>query len=448
MLLRASARPLALLSTLALAAGCPPARGGLDQARTMMAKGQLREACSRLRPLVSRRDLAHHDQLKTIRTWVDCLARTGDLQQADRELASVDEPARLYGRALVAVGKGPSGLPRAVKLLARAAGRWPGEAEIPYRMGVLLLADSQPSAALPHLERASKLQDTAAAAVARAHALLDLGRTAEALQQVRRVPTLQPSQRDIRRGRALIQRVSRRSRAIPRSVRKPYRAALDLLRRRDLAAECARTIDGILLDHPRLGAAHTLLGLAQLRLGNAADAVVALRRAAKLNSLDATNPLYLAVIYQKRGQVERSIVNYRKALDLDPFLLQAGRELGQLLLRQGRSREAAEVLERIAVLDGNSDASQRLAGRAHMAAGALRRAERYFSQLARHNPDDFELNLRLGQLLFRRYQEEGKPELLKQASQHSRRAAASHPSDSEVEELQMQLRQAANSEPE
>jgi len=423
--------------------GCATPGGGqqLKQARRLMEQGQLVQACSALDSLVSRDDSNRQDQLELVRTWVDCLVRSGELSRAAVRLAPMPEAVRMYGAALVQVGRDPRGMPRALQLLRRAQTRWPDEAEIPYRAAVLLLADGQAGAALPFLDRAGRLQDSASVAVARAHALLDLGRTREALDQVRQVPTLRPSTRDVQRGRALIQRIARRGRAIPPSARRPYRQALDLLRRRDLAGECVRKVEAMLLDHPRLAAAHTLLGLAHLRLGNVAEAVVALRRAETLNALDATNPLYLAVVYQKRGQVEQSISSYQKALSLDPFLLQAGRELGQLLLRQGRGPAAADVLERVAVLDQESDSSQRMAGRAHMAAGALRRAERYFVHLARSNPDDFELNLRLGQLLLRRYKEEGRVELLQQASRHIRRAASTHPSDPEVEELQLQLRQ-------
>jgi tetratricopeptide (TPR) repeat protein len=428
-----------LLSALLWGCGSPTT---LSQGRALMEKGRLEEACAGLEQLVvSAPDRG--EWLDAIRSWVDCLSRAGELRRAPSIIARLPERGpRLYGRALVELARSPAGLPRAVELLARAEKSWPDEAEIPYRAGVLLLADDQAAAALPLLERAARQRDSAADAVARAHALLDLGRTPEALAQIRRVVGLGPTAKDLRRGRALIQRIARRTRTVPDAARERYREALDLLQRRDLAGQCVRKVEEILLDHPRLAAAHTLLGLAHLRLGNAAEAVVALRRAHELNPLDATNPLYLAVIYNKRGQAERSIKLFRRALELDPFLLGAARELGQLLLRQGRGREAAEVLDRVVLLDGSSASGRRMAGRAHMAAGALRRAERYFAKLWEKDRDDFELNLRLGQLLVRRAREERRPELLERARKHARRAAAVRPSDPEVEELRAQLAQA------
>ena len=428
-------KALWLLSTLLGACAAPVT---LSQGRALMKRGRLEQACGGLeRLVVGAPDRGEH--LAAIRSWVDCLSRAGELRRAPPILAGLPEGPRLYGRALLEVGRSPARVPRAVKLLARASRRWPDEAEIPYRAGVLLLADDQARAALPLLARAARLRDSAADAVARAHALLDLGRTAEALAQVRRVVVLRPTASDLARGRALIQRIARRTRVVPESARERYREALDLLQRRDLAGRCVREVEGILLDHPRLAAAHTLLGLAHLRLGNAAEAVVALRRAHELNPLDATNPLYLAVIYSRRGQAERGIELYRSALELDPFLLGAARELGQLLLRQGRGREAAAVLDRVVLLDGSSESGRRLAGRAHMAAGALRRAERYFAELWEKDRDDFELNLRLGQLLVRRAREERRPGLLDRARRHLRRAAAARPTDPEVEELRAQL---------
>lgn len=435
----------ALIALTAACAGPSTADDTLEHARRRMERPKggddLLAACRALEAMVQRGG-ARDRQLQAIRVWVDCLARTGELDRAATALAGLPRAARLYGQALVTVGRDPAALPRAVGLLDQAAAAWPAEAEPPYRAAVLLLADDQPAKALPRLERAARLRDSAAVAVARAHALLDLGRTEEALTEVRRVPGLDPGEAELRKGRALIQRIARRTRTVPRDARKAYREALDLLQHTDRAGQCIRALEGILLDHPRLAAAYTLLGLAHLRLGNAADAVVALRRALELNPLDATNPLYLAVIYQKRGQLPQSITYFRRALELDPFLVRAARELAQLLLREGRAKEAATVLERLVSLDRDSETTQRLAGRAHMAAGALRRAERYFAGLAARDPDDFELNLRLGQLLLRRYQDEGRPGLLERAAKHTRRAARARPDDAEVEELQLQLRQA------
>lgn len=433
-----------------IAGGCAGAGAGkeLAGARALMKAGRLREACDQLEGLTSRAaEMSRGRQLTTVRRFVECLSRIGELDRAAPTLAGLAEGARLYGRALAAVALDPAGLPRALALLARAGRAWPDQAEIPYRRGVLLLADDQAAAALPELERAGRLQDTAAIAAARAHALLDLGRTADALEAVRAVVKLRPTTKDIKRGRALVQRVTRRAQRIPPAAEATYREALDLLERQDRAGACIQKLEGLLLDHPNLASAHRLAGLAHLRLGNAAEAVVALRRAAELAPLDATAPLYLAVIYHKRGQLQLSADHYRRALRQDPFLVQAAQQLGRILLELKQPRQAAEVLEQVIALDGGADGSRRLAARAHLAAGALHRAEQHLVRLIRRSPEDFELNLRLGQVLLRRSLEEGRPELLARARRHARKAASARPGDAEVQQLQAGLKRGSRSVP-
>jgi tetratricopeptide (TPR) repeat protein len=425
----------ALLSAVvALVACAPPA--DLDRARHHLRSGELRRACVELRALVDR-PAARRTSLSTLRSWIDCLARSGELDVARRYLASrPNDGARFYGEALVEVSGSPAALPRALKLLEEAGRRWPDQAEIPYRAAVLLLADEQPSAALPLLERSCRVEDTAACAVALAHALLDLDRAPEALAAAARVPQLQPERTDVARGRALIQRVMRRTRSVPASARVRYQQLLELVQRQEKAAETVRLAREILVDHPRLGPVHLLLGLGQLRLGNAGEAVVALRRAAELLPLEATGHLYLAVIHQSRGRLEESVNHFREALRRDPFLGQAALQLGELQLRLRRPREAALALDRAVALDGGSSRLLRLSGRAHLAAGDLDPAERSFSRLLQREPRDFEAHLRLAQILLRRGRSR---ELVERAAVHARQAAAVRPGDSEVEQVQQLL---------
>jgi tetratricopeptide (TPR) repeat protein len=417
--------------------GCASRAPRLTHAKRLLEEGQLRQACAELRQLVEQ-PAARARRLSALRGWVDCLARAGELDQARRHLArQPDDGARWYGQALVDVADSPAGLGSALQLLRRAAERWPDQAEIPYRAAVLLLADEQPGAALPLLERACRLADSAACAVARAHAWLDLDRLSEALAEVGRAVRLQPRRADIARGRALIQRIGRRTANIPAAARERHQQLLELVQRQERAAEAIRLAEELLMDHPRLGPVQTLLGLAQLRLGNAAEAVVALRRAAQLAPYDAANPLYLGVIHQGRGRLEESVEHYRAALRLDPFLGRAAQQLGEILLRLRRPSEAALALDHAVAVDGGAPLSLRLAGRAHFAAGALERAERCFQRLLqREPPGDFEVHLRLGQLLLRRGRQ---GELRRQAEEHARRAAALHPNDPELARLREQL---------
>jgi tetratricopeptide (TPR) repeat protein len=407
-----------------------------------MRSGKLQQACDQLEELVREGGGSKSSRLETLRTWIHCLSRIGELSRARPILTGVEgSGGRLYALALVEVAESPAGFARALDLLARAQQRWPSEAEIPYRAAVLLMANEQPERALIRLEQASELDDTAAIAAARAHALLDLGRTEEALKQVRRVPGLDPEPLDIRRGRALIERIARRSRRLPQEAMPRFQEALDRLQRHDQAGSCIQKLEALLMDFPRLAAAHTLLGLAHVRLQNNAAAVVALTEAATHNPLDATNPIYLARIYQNRGRLRDSVRHYIKGLELDPFDVDVARELGRIYLKLDQPRKAARVLARALAIDGGTELSLRLAGRANLAAGKLTEAQRHFMRIVEGNPGDFETNLRLGQILLNRYSKEGKiqPELVSQSSRYARKAARVRPDDPELEQLIRQL---------
>ena len=329
-----------------------------------------------------------------------------------------------------------------VTLLAEAARRWPDVGEIPYRAGVLLLADHQPARALPLLRQGCKLADTAACAVATAHALLDLGRGDEALAAARRAPRLHPRPADVARGRTLIRRLRKRAQRFPKGARDRYRTAMDLLTRQDRAGAAIKIVDEILLDHPRLAAAHTLLSLAHLRLGNRGAAVAGFRQAARLDPLDATNPHYLGVIYQGQSRPRTAASHFRRALHLDPFHADSAERLGKSLMAAGSPKKAAEILDLLLALDGGEvPASLRLAARAHMAAKNLERAEQCYRKLASADAKDFEPNLRLAQLLYRRYVKQGNrpAALLKQAATHAEEAAKVRPEDADLRRLQAAL---------
>ncbi len=423
-----------------LLTSCAPT-GDIAQARKHLADSKPVKACRILEALV-KREAPRPRRLEVLRLWIHCSEQSGMLAEALERVEELSAGGdRLYASALVQMAQSPANLSRAVALLAQAQKSWPDQGEIPYRAAVLLLADHQPARALPLLRTGCKLSDTAACAVATAHALLDLGRTSEALAAARRVPGLHPRSVDVRRGRAFIRRLRKRTQTFPAGTRDRHRAALDMLNRQDRAGECIKILDEVLLDHPRLAAAHSLLGLAHLRLGNRGEAVAAFRRAGKLAPLDATNHHYLGVIYQGRGRARTAAVHFRRALDLDPFHADAAARLGKSLLAAGDPRKAAQVLDLLLALDSSLPASLRLAGRAHLAARNLDRAEDCFRRLALAEPKDFEPNLRLAQLLYRRYVKQGnKPaDLLKRASKHADLAAKERPEDPELRRLQAVL---------
>ena len=426
---------------LVLLASCAHPAGGLVQARKHLDSAKPVEAC-RIIDGIMERKAPRARRLETLLLWIHCSERIGRMTDARQRVDELtDGGDKLYASALIQMALTPANLQRSVALLKRAQQRWPDQGEIPYRAGVLLLADHQSARALPLLRQGCRLADTAACSVALAHALLDLGRTEEALKVARRVPRLHPRPADVKRGRSFILRLRKRTQRLPQDARDRYRAAMDLLTRQDRAGACIKTVDEILLDHPRLGVGHTLLALAHLRLGNRGEAVSGFRQAGKLDPLDATNPHYLGVIFQGQNRPRTAATHFRHALHLDPFHADSAERLGKVLLAAGNPRKAAEALDLLLALDGGLPASLRLAGRAHMAAKNLVRAEQIFSRLAVTGPADFELNLRLAQLLYKRYAKQGNrpKDLLKQAAMHAEKAAKVRPEDPELRRLQAVL---------
>ncbi len=414
----------------------------LASVRASLKRGELDDACAGAERLV---EAAGNPtaQLEARRAQVSCMARAGRLAELRSELAERPaDPPTLYARALARLAASPAHLPVAVKLLAQAEKGWPEVGEIPFRAGLILLADAQPAAAAPCLRRACKRSPTARCSAALAHALLDLGRPRAARAEVRKILDRNPRPRDIARGRQLVRRLRRREQRMPPSARKLFSEARTRLIKKNNAASALAALRELVIDHPNLPSAHTLRGLAHLRLGNLARAVAAFQRASRLDPADSRNHFYLGVIYRARRQPQAAIIHYRRALALDPFLWRATAQLGRLLASRRRHQEAARLLDRLVVL-APSHVSRRMAGRAHLRAGTLQRAETHFRRLLEREPRDFEAHLRLAQILLRLHRE-GPPErrgaLLERAREHAAEAASLRPTDPEVKQLLNRLK--------
>ncbi len=443
-----SAIPLwVLLCSAWLGWSCASRTDQLSDVKRQIQNGNYGKACSTLNSLVEKGG-ARPYMLTVYRSWVGCHQHQGELDYVRAQLKS--RPADggvLYAKALLEAAENPAHFLTALKLLEKAALLWPKQAEIPYRCAILLLANHQPHQALSFIERAEKLEPSAAIATAKAHALLDIGHPRAALENIHNLFDLHPQKKDLQRGKALIKRLATRSRWLPPNARSLMQEAIRLLHQQNRPSACIMKLNEILIDYPKLGPVYTILGLAHLKLGNSADAIVALERAATLSPLDPQNPFLLAKIYQNLGRQDKCIDFYRRALDLDPFFPQATRALGELLTKQKRYREAAKILKRFETLEGGSTVSLRLAGRALYSSGELDQALGYYTRLYERDPRDFEVNLRLGQILLKRYQTEPSlPETdLEQAHAHASRATKLLPSDIEAQKLQQEIEQQLHS---
>lgn len=430
---------LGLLFDLVVGTGCTPRAASLTEAQRAMAAGDWLAAC----PMFESLALANGSRaarLEAIRRGVDCHRKAGSLDRFTTRMSRLEPPLRLYLEALSSLARDPARLPQAVGLLDRAGQLWPDEAEIPFRAGLMLLGNDEAARALPLLERACRLESSAACAAALAHALLDLGQRDEALEQARAIPGLLPRPQDLLHGRHLIARLARRDQAVPEPAAGRLRQAVALLPQEDRLAEAQKLLEDLLLDFPRLAPAHSMLGLVRLRLGNPAEAVMAFRQAALLNPKDPQNYFNLALIYNERNQWEQVVTLLRQTLQLDPFDARAARLQGEALLRLQRPGDAAEALERLVQVGGPRPDHLRLLARANQAAGRLDRAERAYRQLLAQLPRDFEGNLRLAQVLVQqRLKADRRPGLLAEAGRYLGLAASLRPEDPEVKRLQAEV---------
>ena len=425
----------------ALLGGCAGGPNTLAAARDLHRAGEFTRSCGLLDGLVARGTGSPAERLEGIRLFIDCSRKMGQLEAVEQRIKELSGKAeRLYGEALLALAQSPTNMEPALARLAQAAEAWPEAGEIPYRAGLIRLMNGEAALARPLLEQSCKLEASALCAVTLAHALLDLGQPEAALTQIQAAGQLQPGPREVKRARALVRRIQRRTRAIPPGARERFQRAMSLLQDEDKASECLRLVEDLVLEYPNFPGGHTMVGLAQLRLSNPAEAVVALRRAQALNPHDATNPFYLALIYHKRQRWDDTASLLGQALRLDPFHLRALKLLGDVWLRTSRFKQAASLHDRLTALEPDEPAHLRMAARAHHAAGQKAQAEERYQRLLGEAPRDFEANLRLAMLLLDRHRAgAGQGALLKQAREHVDRAAKVRRDDLEVKRVQAEI---------
>jgi Flp pilus assembly protein TadD len=106
----------------------------------------------------------------------------------------------------------------------------------------------------------------------------------------------------------------------------------------------------LLSQHPGDSRADYCAGLAQLYLGQPADALLHFRRAADANPSDAHAAYYTAQCLEQVGKGSEAVPWYERAAQLDPLLRSAQLGLQRLRLRAGDEAGAAEALARFEAL--------------------------------------------------------------------------------------------------
>jgi tetratricopeptide (TPR) repeat protein len=429
----------ALLAVLPLAGGCTPLpRSARDATSVAKELATLRPGSACRAVLRGAAPGAESPGgLERLRQRARCRAAFGEAGAAVAEAraavaARPDDPLPHVELALALLAAAPARPAAAAQALDPALRLRPDRWEYPYLKGVLLLDDEQVAAARPLLERAVALDGKRAAPrLALAQACLDAGDVAAARAALTPVPELEPSADEVARGRRLAARLGGVLRGLPPAVRAAYRRAAGLLER-DLPGQAVAALEELLRARPRFAGAHTLLGLAHLKLGNDARAFAALQRAAELNPDDATNQVYLGLIYLAMDRGAQAATHLERGLALDPFNLRATAGLARIHADAKEWRAAARLYARLAALDGGEGATLRALARALTAAGDRDGAERALLRAVAREPSSYENNLLLGEAYQSRVVEVPSAEAqvyATKARRHLRRALEARPGD-------------------
>lgn len=256
------------------------------------------------------------------------------------------------------------------------------------------------------------------------------------------MPELAPTPDELRRGRSLCARLARPPGGLPAEAVAALRRAATRLEE-DLPGQAVSLLEELIRSQPDLAGAHTLLGLAHVKLGNEARGFAALSRAAELNPDDPVNHVYLGLIQLDRDHAEAAAAHLERALALNPLDARATAALARLRESVKDVKTAARLYGRLVVLDGGESASLRAWARALRAAGDAAAAERALVRALAREPSSYEANLMLGEVYHSRYvnlrSDAGRP-WAERARRHLRRALELRPGDEAARRLLEQLK--------
>lgn len=116
--------------------------------------------------------------------------------------------------------------------------------------------------------------------------------------------------------------------------------------------------------YARPALAHTNIGLAYLKKGNASRAGEHFRSALEYDPSLPEVHHNLGLSYERAGERVKAILSFRDAIRLRPAYTEAHASLGRLLMQDGRSDEARNAFER--VIDLAPDSELAVASRRHL----------------------------------------------------------------------------------
>ncbi len=400
-------RACSVLAISASIAGCAHLQGAAEPRLTTLERAEafLREGYpERAVLLLSELGRRSPDDLTVARLEVEAYLRAGRAEELVSRLLLRPERAAshfmlglLYSAKARSEGR-PFANDEAIVEFERAIALRPAEAELHYRLGVVLLELERYDESADALSRAIRLDAKGSAAyLPLAKALLKLGKPKDALTALRSWLARGPRQGEVRTALALIDEIAPPHNGLPGGAEAKFAQGVDVLNQADDPLQAIAIFEELLREHPSCAIAHAMLALCYQRLDDAGRAVDELRRAAALAPEDDRNHLYLGELYLGRGQVERAKAAFRRALELNPLLSGAHLGLGELAFEESDFKSACRYLRAAALLSSRISTRLKLA-RALQLDGDYSGADRELRALLKADPLNPDLMLRLGLL--------------------------------------------------
>ncbi len=262
-----------------------------------------------------------------------------------------------YGLALVAVARGPGHMAEALLHFEQAAAALPQAADVPYRVGLVHLLDGQPARARPALERAVELApERPGPRIALGRCLVDLGRGQPAMEVIRPVVGQELSASEAEKAQAVAALVFDPKRDLPTELATEIHRATELMER-DAVQPALTKLEELTARFPEQSFVYTLRGLANSRMGNNGEAVVAFERAIELEPCNPTAMIGLGDVYLRLEKWNRARSHYERALGCNPFDLTAYLRLGDMALELGDVERALRAFETLMLLQPDDPAN-------------------------------------------------------------------------------------------
>jgi tetratricopeptide (TPR) repeat protein len=331
------------LSACAIVPAAGRARGRAVEARALRDEHRFAEAFARFKEALS----LDPADTESARGWIEVAGRLGRTTEVEaffarRVLVAQNDAAAFAGLGLSVAAQADSRLGEAVSALQRAVLLAPTNGDMAGRLGLVASRAGEWETARAALAKAVALDARRPRwRVAHARALVETGRRSEAVLELKRVTDGAPTRDDIKQALAVSRLLDRTYRNLPARSEERLRGALDLIRM-DEVRRAREELAELEYLHPERAVILAAQGLCARQANDGASAVTALRRAMELAPEAAEPALLLADLYAARDKRNEARTLYVRALEADPLLPQAHKQLAEFEIAAGNRPGALE----------------------------------------------------------------------------------------------------------